>query len=311
MGVESPHQSPIDTENVSSILVGERPTLPLGPGVEVLGHHACGLLALRKPPGILSHPNRSSGESSRSLLAAPYDASAQCYRVGDREIHLLHRLDSGTSGVILVATCPEIASNVRAAFSEDRVEKVYHALVKYRPNPNSGHWNDRLRKSHEGGGVRSKTGEGAMARTRYRWVKVDPNGLNISLLELRPLTGRTHQLRVQCEKHECYILGDKTYGSFSWNRKLFGIGVPDRLYLHASSISLKFAGRDGSDIEFSASCPLPHSFRHILERNPTLRNEWRKSLPVPSKIEPAWKKAQRSLTKRKDPLTAYRESKLR
>ncbi|MGF1452233.1 MAG: RluA family pseudouridine synthase [Opitutales bacterium] len=279
--------------------------LPLGQGVRILAAHEAGLVALEKPVGVLSHPNRTK-EQRRSLLTCPYRLEEQVFEVGERAVHLLHRLDSATSGVLLIALDERLADAVRAAFAEDKVSKTYLAVVKGRPSPNVGIWTDKLRKARKGGQVRAQTGSGGLpAKTQYRWRRSDPNGVGLSLVELLPQTGRTHQLRAQCERHECPILGDKTYGDFSWNRRVFAVGAPDRLYLHAARLALEVKF-DGQMIRFEVESPPPGSFAKLMSRDPALRNGWRGELSAQGLNEPLWRKTQRQLKARPDPLKQFR-----
>ena len=92
-------------------------TLPLGRDVTLLKHDANGLAAFAKPAGVLSHPNEE-GDEARSLLNAAYAVNGEVYRWADiagraRQLWLLNRLDSATSGVILAAASAELAAAVR------------------------------------------------------------------------------------------------------------------------------------------------------------------------------------------------------
>ena len=102
--------------------------LPLGRNVEVIAHHPAGLIALQKPEGALSHPNRK-GKNAESLLRTSYDLDLQAFTWSDpsgaeQQLHLLHRLDSPTSGVILLSLNPDLAETIRALFAERKVRKT-------------------------------------------------------------------------------------------------------------------------------------------------------------------------------------------
>ncbi|HYD85586.1 MAG TPA: pseudouridine synthase, partial [Opitutus sp.] len=107
---------------------------PLGRGVEILAGDANGVAALAKPAGVLSHPNEAK-DQPRSLIVAHYDAAEECYQwrvEGEGEPQrawLLNRLDSATSGVILLANDAELAREIRAQFKRKQVTKIYQALV--------------------------------------------------------------------------------------------------------------------------------------------------------------------------------------
>jgi len=244
--------------------------LPFGAGVRLIGADANGVFAVDKPPGVLSHPNGRE-EGTGSLIEAPYDAERRCYGPFSEgcpftEVFLLHRLDSATSGVIVLATREDVATALREAFESETVQKLYHALVKGRPPAVPPVWVDRLERTHRDGKLRVVGGQGAPVRTAHSWLRSDPNQIGAGLLELRPVTGRSHQLRVQCKLHGCPILGDRTYGDFAWNKRVRQRGVSRRLFLHASDITLPYHYR-GADHTFTASAPLPVAFHEVLEPN--------------------------------------------
>ena len=237
------------------------PKLPLGKGVRVLKTHKAGLFALEKPEGALAHPNESS-ESKRALLNAPYNDEKECYEVDDLEVHLLHRLDSPTSGVILVATDRRLAKAIREAFREHLIQKVYTAVVCGIVRRKQGTWTDNLSKQRGKGHVRATLGGEQDAVCGFKFLPKAKSGGLLHLLELRPQTGRTHQLRIQCAKHGYPIAGDRTYGDFKRNahvRKSIG---ENRLFLHASSVSIDFFYL-GKKFTFFAESDVPESFKSV------------------------------------------------
>jgi hypothetical protein len=105
---------------------------PLGPGVRILRTHPCGLAALEKPAGVLSHPNGPADEA-RALLAARYDERVQCFTWKDaagaeHRAWLLHRLDSATSGVVLLANRERVADAVRAGSCTSATSPWYSGI---------------------------------------------------------------------------------------------------------------------------------------------------------------------------------------
>ncbi|MDR1401354.1 MAG: RNA pseudouridine synthase [Puniceicoccales bacterium] len=221
----------------------------LGRGVSIIGCDKNGLVALEKSCGVLSHPNENGG-GRMALLACEYDFAEQCYlHPGGGKIYLLNRLDSPVSGVILLGLNPEVAQAAKAAFENKTVEKKYVALVKGFPRHSSGIWRCRLRKNFVGRSIKISTGAGVYAETSYEVVEsFRVHGVTLSVLNLFPLSGRTHQLRVHCSQNGLPIVGDETYGSARFNAfflKNFG-GL--RLFLHAEKISLfyEIGGRHSS-----------------------------------------------------------------
>lgn len=226
------------------------PNGPLGRGVEVVAKDGNGLYALNKPAGILSHPNRK-GEEKKSLLALPYNPQNRCYEGG---YYLLNRLDSATTGLILVSTDQEVAEAVVREFEKQKVEKIYHALVFGKPGRVREKWEDVLRVQKKGGQLRgqSRSGKGGLsATTLMRQLKTTPGVPPLSLLELQPLTGRTHQLRVQCSQRRLPIVGDQTYGQFQWNRQFAKETGRKGLHLHSAEIRLSYLYKGKSHV-FSA-----------------------------------------------------------
>jgi tRNA pseudouridine65 synthase len=239
-------------------------TLPLTSGVRLLSTDPNGLGALEKPAGVLSHPNREGGRG-RALLNAEYDFSAECFTwtppgAAPLRLWLLNRLDSPTSGVILVAADGPLATEVKTQFQSKAVEKQYVALVFGKPRFEREVWRDRLAIERRDGVVRTSAATGHIpAESECRVLRMAPGIAPLALLELTPRTGRTHQLRVQCAKRGLPIVGDQTYGDFRRNREFAKTTRLKRLFLHSLSTEVRYAWA-GRDWGFSARSPLPPEF---------------------------------------------------
>ncbi len=238
-------------------------TLPLGKGVAPLTRDANGLAAFNKPAGVLSHPNGSEDEP-RALLTCRYDKEKQCYtwRAADgttRQLWLLNRLDSATSGVILTAASEQLALAVREHYAKKQVHKVYQALVFGKPQLNYEVWHDLLAVKAQRGRIRTSTTGNVPAETRFQLLKHTQKAFSTSLIRLEPRTGRSHQLRVQCAKRQAPIVGDQTYGDFALNRAFAKATGNKRLFLHSleTSFTYEFAGKAQG---FKATAPLPGDF---------------------------------------------------
>lgn len=227
---------------------------PLGPGVLEVARTAGGLVAVAKPPGVLSHPN--GGEpSSRALLTCRYDEAAECYVAGaggEGCWWLLHRLDAATSGVVALAEDARLAEAAREAFAGREVRKVYRAVVFGTPLEGKATWRDRLETERRGGVVRTRAGGGGPGRAGVEAaaeMRVVRRGHSpwgaVAELELVPRTGRTHQLRVQCARRRLPIVGDATYGDFARNRALAKATGVKRLLLHAARLELSVTWAGG------------------------------------------------------------------
>ena len=187
------------------------------------------ILALNKPAGLAVQ----GGSRQKRHLDAMLDA----LRFGaDERPRLVHRLDKDTSGVLLLARSRAAAQALTAAFRDQATEKTYWAAVAGVPRPESGRIDLPLGKARSGGRERMSSGAPAerQALTLYalagRWRD------EVSWLVLRPLTGRTHQLRVHCAAIGHPILGDGKYGG----KAAFPASLPrvKRLHLHAREIAL-------------------------------------------------------------------------
>jgi len=193
------------------------------------------LVAIDKPPGLLVH---------RTQLAAGEDEAAlQLLRdqLG-RPVWPVHRLDRGTSGVLLFALSPEVASLLGAMFEQGRMDKRYLALVRGWPGSDEGLIDHPLARDPE----LPSTGQPMLeAQTRWRvlarieWPLVtDPRfpTTRVTLLEAEPLQGRRHQIRRHLKHIAHPILGDATHGKGPLNRAVAAFLGTQRLWLHAREL---------------------------------------------------------------------------
>lgn len=195
------------------------------------------LVAIDKPPGLLVH---------RTQLAAHEDEAA-LQRLRDqlgRPVWPVHRLDRGTSGVLLFALSPEAASLLGAMFEQGRMDKRYLALVRGWPQQDEGLIDHPLARDPE----LPSAGQTLLeAQTRWRvlnrieWpIAIDPRfaTTRVALLEAEPLQGRRHQIRRHLKHIAHPILGDATHGKGPLNRAVAGhLGI-NRLWLHAQRLEL-------------------------------------------------------------------------
>lgn len=173
---------------------------------------------------------------------------------------LVHRLDRDTSGVIVLARTPGTAAKLSAAFRGRDMQKTYWAVVAGRPVPVEGRIDLPLLRYAGARGERSVPAarddeEGQRAVTDYRTV--DHAGQKLAWLELSPITGRTHQLRVHCVALGTPIVGDRKYHEPDQNgaRSAVVDGLPEKLHLHAHALDLPHPA--GGRLTVEANLP-PH-----------------------------------------------------
>jgi RluA family pseudouridine synthase len=168
------------------------------------------LVAVAKPPGLsLATPRRDpAGALQRLLSALPQQDVAELGLDVDGTL-LVHRLDVGTSGLVILARSREAHRELVAAISGRRADKRYLALVWGRPRPATGSWCSPLGPDRRDRRRMVVADDGRPALSEYRTIGRAPH---TSLLELHPLTGRTHQLRVHAAHAGHPIVGDDLYG---------------------------------------------------------------------------------------------------
>jgi 23S rRNA-/tRNA-specific pseudouridylate synthase len=262
--------------------------LPLSEGVRIIASNKDGLVALDKPDGVRSHPN-SAEDTIPSILDASYDYDEEVFIWEDSagveyRAWLINRLDSPTSGVILLSLNPELSTTIKQQFATHKVSKTYYALVRYVPKVLAGAWNDNLKKDVYRGNRLFKNDRIVSAKARYQVVKSPPGGFPICLIKLMPLTGRTHQLRVQCKKHGHPIVGDGTYGSFSFNREVANKTQMKRMMLHSAETIVNYTFH-GKVRVFKASSELPEAFAEVLRYRPGLSHSHKPPLDSASPVK--------------------------
>lgn len=210
------------------------------------------LLVIDKPSGIAVHGG--SGVSYGVI------ESLRAERPEAKVLELAHRLDRDTSGLLIIAKKRSALVELHRMLRDGEVEKVYSALVQGRWQGGARVLRERLHKFVTAGGERRVAvhAEGQAAVTQVKPVAASAE---FSLLELRLLTGRTHQIRVHLAHAGHPVLGDDKYGDFELNHALAKQGVK-RLFLHARRLSF-IHPLTGAALEFNA--PLPPDMRRFAE----------------------------------------------
>lgn len=190
-------------------------------------HEDPALLVIDKPAGIAVHGG--SGVSFGVI------ESLRAARPQAKLLELAHRLDRDTSGLLVVCKKRSALVEMHRMLREGEVEKIYTTIVKGAPARDAFDIDEPLHKYVTGSGERrvSVREGGKSAVTK---VEVTRKGREYSQLEVRLLTGRTHQIRVHLAHAGHPVLGDDKYGDFDLNRGLAGQGVK-RLFLHAGRLA--------------------------------------------------------------------------
>ena len=216
------------------------------------------MLVINKPPGMVVHPGagNTSGTVVNALLGHCPELAEFDEMATDRP-GIVHRLDKDTSGCLVIAKTPQAMTRLSAAFAERKVKKTYKALVKGVPKQVTETIETNIGRSN---GNRQKMAVlergGKEAISIYTLVESGKVGkISVSLLNVKILTGRTHQIRVHLAYRNLPIIGDTVYGGSQ------AVAVP-RQMLHAWKITLPHP-RNGRKFTFEA--PVPEDMQALLD----------------------------------------------
>ncbi len=251
---------PGDTISVPSWDENETELQPQNLPLEIL-YEDDDLACINKQAGIPVHPagSRMTDTLVNALLHhfSSLSTGSHALRPG-----IVHRLDQGTSGVLLIAKNDNTHEKLAALFKEKQIHKIYWALVHGALPHNEGEINQPITRHQIKRKMMAVHTQGKPARTRYRLLK---QGLGGSLLELYPITGRTHQIRVHLKHIGFPVVGDPLYG----RKKQLHRGQLERIFehypgfgLHAKSLAFihPVSGRN-----MAIEAPLPIPFQTALD----------------------------------------------
>jgi 23S rRNA pseudouridine1911/1915/1917 synthase len=199
------------------------------PGMRVV-HEDDDLVVVDKPVGVAAHP--SPGWTGPTVVGALAAAGYRVATSGAAERQgIVHRLDVGTSGLMVVAKSELAYSALKRAFKERTVEKVYHAVVQGHPEPTVGTVDAPIGRHPSADYKFAVVADGKPSVTHYEVLEMVPQA---SLVEVHLETGRTHQIRVHMSalRHPC--VGDVTYGADPSLAARLGLS---RQWLHAMRLA--------------------------------------------------------------------------
>ena len=195
------------------------------------------ILVLNKPSGLLS---MAKGEYTAEPTLEDYGL-------------LVHRLDRDTSGVVILGKNEETQKMLRKQFQDRKAHKTYYAIVEGRPKLDEAMIDLPMSRNIKHPTTFVVDANGKPAQTYYKVIKSNEK---YSLLELRPTTGRTHQLRVHLKYLGTPILGDRVYGTAPADTDM-------RLYLHAKTLEITVPSKQGNERK-TFEAPLPKEFSSVL-----------------------------------------------
>ncbi|WP_166864067.1 MULTISPECIES: RluA family pseudouridine synthase [unclassified Salinibacterium] len=226
----------------------------LVPGFVVV-HDDDDIIVIDKPVGVAAHP--ATGWDGPTVLGALAGAGYRVATSGSAERQgIVHRLDVGTSGLMVVAKSERAYSELKRQFHDREVDKIYHALVQGHPDPFSGTIDAPIGR-HPGSSWKfAVTADGKHSVTHYDTIEAMPSA---TLLEIHLETGRTHQIRVHmaAQRHPC--VGDRLYGADPSLSARLGL---ERQWLHAVKLGFRHPGT-GEYVQFETR--YPEDLQHALD----------------------------------------------
>jgi 23S rRNA pseudouridine1911/1915/1917 synthase len=213
------------------------------------------IVVIDKPVGVAAHP--SVGWTGPTVLGALAGAGFRISTSGASErAGIVHRLDAGTSGLMVVAKSEDAYTWLKKAFHDREVDKIYHAVVQGHPDPLAGTIDAPIGRHPRSDWKFAVTAAGKPSVTHYETLEAFPSA---SLLEVHLETGRTHQIRVHmaAQRHPC--VGDAMYGADPTISARLGL---TRQWLHAKRLGF-IHPRTREYVSFESQYPL--DLQHALD----------------------------------------------
>jgi 23S rRNA pseudouridine1911/1915/1917 synthase len=224
------------------------------PGLGIV-HDDDEIVVVDKPVGVAAHP--SVGWTGPTVLGGLAAAGFTVPTSGAAErAGIVHRLDVGTSGLMVVAKTERAYAELKQAFRERTVEKIYNAVVQGHPDPLTGTVDAPIGRHPSSDWKFAVVVDGKPSVTHYETVEAFPSA---SLLEIHLETGRTHQIRVHmaAQRHPC--VGDATYGADPTLSAKLGL---TRQWLHAVQLGFRHPGT-GQPVVYRSTYPA--DLQHALD----------------------------------------------
>ncbi|MDO5544569.1 MAG: RluA family pseudouridine synthase [Eubacteriales bacterium] len=218
-GVPQRTNYPVQPGDVITVtLAEETPEYPAEDGELAIVYEDNAILAVDKPAGMLIHPSRAKNTGTlANFVVGYYQKTGQ-----NCAFHPMTRLDRDTFGIVLLAK----NAHVHSLLQNCGAKKTYHALVYGGPNADSGTIDAPIARRPLPSLLRYVNSEGKPSLTE--WQVLERNE-KLCKLALRPVTGRTHQLRVHCAYMAFPILGDPQYGSEESKAYSAGLGLTHQM----------------------------------------------------------------------------------
>ncbi len=205
------------------------------------------IVVVDKPAGVAAHP--SLGWEGPTVLGALAAAGFRIATTGAAERQgVVHRLDVGTSGLMVVAKTESAYTALKRAFKEREVEKIYHAVVQGHPDPLAGTIDAPIGRHATHSWKFAVVSDGKDSVTHYETLEAFPGA---SLLEVHLETGRTHQIRVHMAAHRHPCVGDPLYGADPTLSARLGL---TRQWLHARELGFTHPAT-GEWVAFTSAYP--------------------------------------------------------
>ena len=205
------------------------------------------VIVINKPVGIAAHP--SPGWQGATVVGAIFAAGYQLATSGAAERQgVVHRLDVGTSGLMVVAKNEVAYTSLKDQFRNRTVSKIYHALVQGHMDPTTGTIDAPIDRHPREDYRFAVVANGKPSITHYKTLEVFPA---VSLMEIELETGRTHQIRVHFSALHHPLVGDLTYGADPSLAQRLSISRP---WLHAKDLAFNHPAT-GERISFTAEYP--------------------------------------------------------